>query len=225
MKTTLYIDGYNLYYGVLRNTPYKWLDVVKLFTKITKEHSPASEIIAVKFFTAPVKIRLANHGEYSQKSQRDYHRALELLYPDCVKIIQGFFTLSEGWYPIYETPIDRNKTVRAWNLEEKQTDVNIALNLYRDVSKNGTEQCILISNDSDLTPALQAIKEDFPEVKLGAIMPILHKEEKTRRPPNAGISEFTDWTRGYIRDEELQDSQLPEKIPTKKKPLFKPSYW
>lgn len=25
MKTTLYVDGYNLYYGLLRNTPYKWL--------------------------------------------------------------------------------------------------------------------------------------------------------------------------------------------------------
>ena len=34
MKTTLYIDGFNLYYGVLKGSPYKWLDVVKLFTHI-----------------------------------------------------------------------------------------------------------------------------------------------------------------------------------------------
>jgi len=26
MKTTIYIDGYNLYYGLVKNTQYKWLD-------------------------------------------------------------------------------------------------------------------------------------------------------------------------------------------------------
>jgi hypothetical protein len=34
MQTTVYIDGYNLYYGALRGTPYKWLDVVRLFETI-----------------------------------------------------------------------------------------------------------------------------------------------------------------------------------------------
>ena len=28
MKTIAYIDGYNLYYSLLRGSPYKWLDVV-----------------------------------------------------------------------------------------------------------------------------------------------------------------------------------------------------
>jgi hypothetical protein len=30
-KTIVYIDGFNLYYGLLRRSPYKWLDLVSLF--------------------------------------------------------------------------------------------------------------------------------------------------------------------------------------------------
>lgn len=152
MKTTLYIDGYNLYYGALRGSPYKWLDIVKLFTKLTKERSPEADIVAVKLFTAPVRIRFANHGEASQKSQRDYHKALEKLYSE-FSIILGYFNPTEGWYPRYQTPVDRDDTVRAWDLKN------------------------------------------------------------------------SDWVRSYINEQELKDCQLPEKIPTKKKPLFKPQYW
>ena len=36
IKTIVYIDGYNLYYGRLRNNSnnFKWLDIVKLFQSI-----------------------------------------------------------------------------------------------------------------------------------------------------------------------------------------------
>jgi len=224
MKTTLYIDGYNLYYGVLRNIPYKWLDIAKLFSRLTKERSLDAEIISIKFFTAPVKIRFATHSEESQKSQRDYHRTLEKLYPN-LSIIYGYFNPTEGWYPKYQTPVDRSDTIRAWNLEEKQTDVNIALHMYRDIAKGTTDQCVLVSNDSDLIPALAIIKEDFPEAIIGSVMPIKKRTNVSERPPNAGILKYSDWARGYITEDELKDSQLPKMIPTKKKPIYKPSYW
>lgn len=31
LRTRIYIDGYNFYYGCLRGTPYKWLDLLPLF--------------------------------------------------------------------------------------------------------------------------------------------------------------------------------------------------
>lgn len=224
MKTTLYIDGYNLYYGVLRNSEYKWLDVAQLFTMLAKERSPEAEIVAIKFFTAPVKIRFANHREASQKSQRDYHTALERLYPE-FSLILGYFNPTEGWYPKYQNPVDRNNTVRAWNLEEKQTDVNIALHMYRDIAKGNTQQCVLVSNDSDLIPALKAIREDFPEAKIGSVIPVIKKNGALERQPNKGLLQLADWVRGYIRSEELEAAQLPAKVPGKKKAVFKPSYW
>lgn len=31
MKTIVYVDGLNLYYSMLRGTPFKWLDLYSLF--------------------------------------------------------------------------------------------------------------------------------------------------------------------------------------------------
>jgi hypothetical protein len=36
MRTYVYIDAFNLYYGALKGTPYKWLDVKALFGSILK---------------------------------------------------------------------------------------------------------------------------------------------------------------------------------------------
>jgi len=56
MKTTIYIDGYNFYYSRLKGTPYKWLDIVALFRDlIALPQQPDADVVAVKFFTAPVK--------------------------------------------------------------------------------------------------------------------------------------------------------------------------
>ena len=81
MKTVIYIDGYNLYYGRLRGTPYKWLDVVTLFSRIVHSIEPASFVSSVKYFTAPALSKFARHGEESMRAQNDYHRALESMYP------------------------------------------------------------------------------------------------------------------------------------------------
>lgn len=223
MKTTLYIDGYNLYYGLVKNTPYKWLDLVKLLTPIAKENTPDLEIVAVKYFTSPVKTSFSTHGNQSDKSQSDYHKALKHLYQQ-FEIIKGYFDATKGRFPVYKRPPDRNDTVETWKLEEKQTDVNIALHMYRDIAKGAVDQVIVISNDSDLAPALQAIREDFPEARLGAIMPIRKRDGEPTRPPNASISKYTDWTRSHVNESELQENQLPQNVPARKT-AKKPIYW
>ena len=55
MRTVVYIDGYNLYYGLLRGTKFKWLDVVVLF----QEHvlDSAAELVDARYYTAPVLAR------------------------------------------------------------------------------------------------------------------------------------------------------------------------
>ena len=51
MRTFVYVDGFNLYYGALRGTPWKWLDLTALFTKVLQPHH---DILKVKYFTARV---------------------------------------------------------------------------------------------------------------------------------------------------------------------------
>ena len=225
MKTIIYVDGYNLFYGCLKHSSDKWLDLYQLlFQRIVYPQNPASELVLIKFFTADIKARLASNGQSSQEAQQRYHRALCALYPDRVKIIKGYYSLEKARLLSYLKPPDKSARVDVWKLEEKQTDVNMALEAYRDACKGKIDQLVFVSNDTDLAPALAAIKEDFgDDVQVGVIMPIRNSAD--HRPGNGQLSQYADWTRRRITDDELASSHLPEQIPTRKKPIFKPEYW
>jgi len=175
LRTAIYIDGYNLYYGRLRNTQYKWLDVVALFSHITRSIEPHSQIISVKFFTAPALPKFSRHCEESMRAQNDYHRALEAKYPDKFEKVLGSHVYEKDGtkMPLYVEgkPFDKDNTVRVWRLVEKKTDVNLALSMYRDVNRGSFDQVVLISNDTDTEPVMSALIEDFPTLKIGLIMP------------------------------------------------------
>ncbi|TWQ31181.1 NYN domain-containing protein, partial [Xanthomonas vasicola] len=75
----------------------------------------------------------------------------------------------------------------------------MALTMYRDAASARYQQLVVCSNDSDIEPALVAIREDFPSVVLGVVTP--------RNPPVDGesdrrvsvsLSSRADWTRHYI---------------------------
>lgn len=224
MQTTIYIDGLNLYHGTLKGGAYKWLDVVKLFTEICHEQNPLVQVVKIKFFTAPIKGKIASRGEQAVQAQNAYHKALRTLYPDRFQIIEGYFTLEESGMPRYQTPVVKEDRISVWRLEEKKTDVQIALTMYRDACK-GMEQLVLVSNDSDIVPAFEAIREDCPQVHLASIIPRLKRIDGEDRPGNAELAHLSNWVRHHIREEELQTCQLPVFIPTKKKPVYKPNYW
>ncbi|MCW8127703.1 NYN domain-containing protein [Microbulbifer halophilus] len=228
MKTIIYVDGYNLYYGRLRNTAFKWLDIRRLLVDgILKPQSPQAVVTRLKFFTSDTKTRFASQGPVSQKSQQDYHRALQLLYPSEIEIIKGFYSVEKANLPRFVEPPDNDDRAEVWRLEEKQTDVNIALHAYRDVVRGSADQVVLVSNDSDLEPALHFIRHDLGgAVKVGLIIPVEPPSGRgNRRPANGRLNKYADWTRRYIRDDELSVSLLPDVVPTRKKPIRRPEYW
>jgi len=93
MKTNYYVDGYNLFYGCLKNSPYKWLNLVYLLNKkILEAQSPKSKINKIKFFTANIRAKLVTHGDLAEKSQRDYIRAMKQLYPETIEVIKGYYS-------------------------------------------------------------------------------------------------------------------------------------
>jgi hypothetical protein len=51
MRTIAYVDGYNLYHGRLKHTPFKWLDLVGLLSTILRVQNPSAQITVVKLFT------------------------------------------------------------------------------------------------------------------------------------------------------------------------------
>jgi hypothetical protein len=52
-KDHRHVDGFNLYYGCLKGTPYRWLDLSAFAQKML----PKDQIIGIKYFTAKVDVR------------------------------------------------------------------------------------------------------------------------------------------------------------------------
>ncbi len=224
MRTTVYVDGYNLYYGRLQHSPYKWLDLASMLRHVLRIQNPQTEITRVAYFTAPVLARLATHGQRSVDAQNSYHRAL---LSTGVEVILGRHTLERGQalhYRMGQEP-SRSETVPIWKLSEKETDVNLALHMYRDAlhhDNSGLKQQVLVSSDTDARPVLAMIRQDIPSLQLGIILP---RRPDHRRPPAGSLTQLAHWTREHLLDAELTAHQFRSRVPTRRKPADKPDYW
>ncbi len=85
MRTVVYVDGFNLYYGCLKHTPYKWLDI----SKVCGYLFPNDTITAIKYFTAPIKLRVSDVDTDKPNRQQMYLRALRTI--SRLEIIEGHF--------------------------------------------------------------------------------------------------------------------------------------
>jgi hypothetical protein len=85
MRTAIYIDGFNFYYGAVKGTPYKWLDLKVLCQRILK---PQHQIISIVYCTALVRPK--PHDLNAPLRQATYFKALSLYIPE-IKIIEGHF--------------------------------------------------------------------------------------------------------------------------------------
>lgn len=235
MKTRIYVDGYNLYYGCLKNTPFKWLDLVKLFeSSILPNSLPKGyglPYVDVRYFTAPISGRAAMDNN-SVKDQANYHRALKALYQaEKLDIINGYFAVSDTFaYKIDDKQPNKDprycERIKVWKLEEKQTDVNIAIEaLYDVLTDKSLAQIVFVTNDTDLAPVLKKIKQ-ASNIKIGIVIPT---KEMVRRP-SVELTQYADWSRSNISNSELSSAEMPRAISASvrqklRKPIVKPISW
>ena len=52
-RTIVYVDGFNLYYGALKGTPYRWLDLEALCVRVLSKH----DVYRIRYFTVRVAAR------------------------------------------------------------------------------------------------------------------------------------------------------------------------
>ena len=223
MRTLVYVDGFNLYFGCLKGAKdCRWLDVEALAKHICKAQSPAAEVIGVKYFSAMITPRLSPRGVASVIAQRDYWQALRA-HSTLLDIVEGAYFIVPGNYHLNEKPVDLNKRVRVLRPEEKQTDVNIVLHMLADATDRLCEQQVLFSNDSDCAPALSMIRDRHPEMTLGTVAPVL--ETGKPRRPSVELTKYSSWTRETINRAELEVSQLPDFVKSSKRHIRKPDHW
>ena len=212
MRTHIYIDGFNFYYGAVKNTPYKWLNFKRLFEQLL---DTSHQILSIKYFTALVTGKIDPDQPIRQKT---FLRALKTYIPE-IEIFYGEF-LSHNVFKPLAYPIDKNlfgknlKFVNIVKTEEKGSDVNLATQLLNDAWLNLYDCAVIVSNDSDLSESFKLVKVHHKK-KIGLITP-------GSRHPSKELMKYADFVK-RVRKGILAASQLPDPIPGTT--IKKPSIW
>ena len=204
MKTIVYVDGFNLYYGALKGTPCKWLDLDKLCRLLLPQH----QIIKIKYFTARVSARPLDPDQPTR--QQTYLRALQTL-PN-FEIILGHFLAHEISMPLASNP---QKSVRVIKTEEKGSDVNIAAHLVHDGYRGLYDLAVLITNDSDLLEPVKVVRYEL-NLPIGILNPQQH--------PSRVLLQHASFFK-KIRQGTLAASQFPSPLQDANGTFHKPDGW
>jgi uncharacterized LabA/DUF88 family protein len=162
MKVNIYIDGFNFYYGAVKGTPYKWLNLRAL----CELSLPRDDIQRIRYFTARVRSR--PHDPTQHLRQQVYFNALQTL-PN-LTIHEGSFREREK--RVFLPAAGRRKAQMALALvtEEKGSDVSLAAHLLMDGFKHDYEAAVIVSDDSDLIEPIRMVRLELG-LRVGILNP------------------------------------------------------
>lgn len=165
-RTTAFVDGFNVYHALVAPNAsgqrpfakYKWLDYRKLAECYVRR---GDALEAVYYFTA-----YAPWKSPSGQAKRERHHNLVAAQRACgVRVVLGRFR------PVEKVCLARCRQTYS-TYEEKRTDVNIAVTMVKLALLGSYEKAILISADSDLVPALEAIRSVKPAIWMMVVAPV-----------------------------------------------------
>jgi len=204
VNTNIYVDGFNLYYGAIKGTPYHWLNIAEMCRLLLPQHS----LHRIKYFTALVTPRPGDPDQLTR--QQTYLRALQTL-PD-LTIIYGHFLSHEVMMPLAAPAGGFAKVIKT---EEKGSDVNLATHLLHDGYQNDFEAAVVVSNDSDLLASIQIAKTE-----LGKVVGVLNPQKHPARVLMANATFMK-----QIRPGVLAKSLFPPTLTDARGTFSKPATW
>jgi uncharacterized LabA/DUF88 family protein len=186
-RVSFFIDGFNFYHSLNdpkyfrhplypKGTPkyrkYLWLDYFKFLTQhYLPEQGTTSDIF---YFSA-----YAHHR--SKRSVRTHQLLVEAWESTGITAVLGNFKQKHRFCT------NCHKYVKAH--EEKETDVNIAIYLLNEAYKNTYDIAILVTNDTDLVPAITMLKNTHPQKEIGVLFPLDRSSADLKR-----VSDFVKYT-------------------------------
>ena len=218
MRTVIYVDGFNLYYSVLRRTNLKWLDLVALFRDHVLDSN--AQLVEVRYYTAPILARMSDDPQSVQR-QRIYLQALRRMHPDQLKIIEGRIAVTTPFQRLVRPIAGASdiSRVQVYDFNEKKTDVNLASDLLAGAWTGAFDQAVICSNDTDLEPALATLRKYHPQLRLGIVAPVKGSDN---RYIAADLKQHADWSKA-LSMVHISNAQLPERIPASS--LRRPETW
>lgn len=154
-RVICFIDGFNLYHAIDRlNAPHlKWLNLWSLSSVFIRPKS--QKLVDVIYFSA--------YADWLPQAKKRHTQYVKALISSKVSTVLGKFKQKDMKCP---------KCKHKWcGHEEKETDVNIALAMLDLAYKDKFDHAFLISNDSDLAPAIHMVRKNFPHKLITTIVP------------------------------------------------------
>ncbi|MCI0402531.1 MAG: NYN domain-containing protein [Acidobacteria bacterium] len=207
MRAYVYVDGLNPYYGALKGTSYKWLNLAELCRLLL----PNDHIVQIKYYTAVVEARPDDPDAPTR--QQFYLRALRTI-PN-LSIYFGHFLTQERSLPLVSPKAKGPKSARVYKTEEKGSDVNLATHLVRDGFRKEYDVAVVVTNDSDLLEPIRVVRRE-----LGIPVGVLNPHPK----PSRALLPHVTFIK-QIRAGQLARSQFPEVLADSKGAFSKPTRW
>lgn len=207
LTCNVYIDGFNLYYGAVKGTPYKWLDLAGLVAA----YAPAGCTVGkISYYTALV----GNVGDANAPvRQQVYLRALRTL-PN-FSITLGHFLTKTVSMRLANPPAGAKKFASVIRTDEKGSDVNLASHLLLDAFKSRCNAALVVSNDSDLLEPIRIARREFG-IRVGILCP--------RKKVAVVLGREADFVK-YIRSGALAANQFPATMTDATGTFTKPATW
>ena len=207
MRTRIYVDAFNLYYGLLKGTSYKWLDLLALSKQLLK---PENQIVGIKYFTALVTPRPNDPNQLTR--QKIYLRALETIN---TQVVYGHYLSHIVNMKVANPSPGQSPFVRVIKTEEKGSDVNIASHMLMDAFDNTYDCAVLISGDSDLATPVKMIVSKFHKT-----VGVLNPQQNECRTLKKDASFYK-----HIREPALASSQFAPVLTDSRGTFHKPPSW
>ena len=162
IRTNVYVDGFNLYYGAAKHTRFKWVNLATLCANIL----PGINIHRLRYFTALVTPLPSD--PHTRQRQDIYLRALSTLAN--ISIHFGHFLQSTVTMPLATPPTIGQRFAEVLKMEEKGSDVNIATYMLVDAFRQDCDQLVVVTNDSDLAEPVRIINKEL-KIPVGIFNP------------------------------------------------------
>jgi uncharacterized LabA/DUF88 family protein len=218
MILNVYVDAFNLYYGCLMETPYKWLNLRAL----CELSFPADTIQDIHYFTARIKPNA--HDPDKHVRQDTYFRALRTV--PGLHIHEGTYSRKPVKLPLHPIPAPPTPPtlVKVVKIEEKGSDVNLATRLLIDAFDKAFDAAVVITNDSDLAEPIRQVRHKF-----GYRVMILHSCSRPGRGPSIDLRKAIGLRGGstplVVQEAHLAASQFPPTMTDVHGTFRKPAPW
>ena len=186
-KVIAFVDGFNVYHSISgKHDEYKWLDYNALANAfVAKSKERLSKVYYFSAFAVWSPDKVARHKSYIKALE---HAGVEVVLGKFKRVTKSCRGLCKQQYRTFE---------------EKETDVNIALYMLELAVKEKFDKALVFSGDSDLIPAVKAVRRIAPQKQIQVVIPYGRSSQDLKNACD---------TSAKIKLKHLQRSQFPDEI-------------